>query len=121
MSEETLTLTELMLHAEQFCSRVEGISKDRNNQEWDELRMKIAQSRSLLAELQTIYDNDQLSIENALVRAHFRHLIMALMWIAFRGRHEISFKVFRMLVRIESGFTYLLIAKGKSDNDTTSI
>ncbi len=120
MSDDTLTLTELMLHAEQFCSGVEATIKDLSSEDRDELRLKIVQCRSLISELQAIFEDDRLSIKNGMVRAHFRHLIMALLWIAFRARHDITFKLFRRLVRIESGFTYLLLARNITDNDAAS-
>jgi hypothetical protein len=109
MSEDTATLAELMLHADQFCSKIEVAMKDvAPNPEQEELRTKIGQCRSQLAYLQNVFDEDKLNIENPAVRADFRHLVMALMWIAFYARTAIDFKLFRMLVMIESGFTYLL-------------
>jgi hypothetical protein len=45
------------------------------------------------------------------VRADFRQLVMALLWIAYYARGAIDFRIFRMLVRIESGFTYLLVSR----------
>ncbi len=35
---------------------------------------------------------------------------MAILWVSFRSRRTMDFKLFRMVVQIESGFTYLLIA-----------
>ncbi len=113
--EDSLTLVELMLHADQFCSEVEAAAKSITNREDQaELRLKITQCRGFLAELQTVFEEGQLNIGNQSVRGHFRHLIMALMWVAFRFRHEITLKLFRRLVRIESGFTYLLVVRGTS-------
>ena len=112
MSEDSETLAELMLHAEQFCSRVEEATKDvAPIAEHGELRIKIGQIRNQLAELQEIFDDDKLSIENPRVRADFRQLVMALLWVAFYARTAIDFRIFRMLVRIESGFTYLLVTR----------
>ena len=109
MSEGTETLAELMLHADQFCSRVEAATKDvAPSPEEKELRTKLGQCRAQLTYLQKVYDEDKLNIENPAVRADFRHLVMALMWIAFYARTAIDFKLFRMLVMIESSFTYLL-------------
>jgi hypothetical protein len=111
-SEDTLTLAELMLHAEQFCARVEGAAKDvAPSLEEKELRAKIGQCRTQLGYLQNLFNHNKLDIENAAVRADFRYLIIALLWIAFYARAVIDFKMFRMLVRIESGFTYLLIGR----------
>jgi hypothetical protein len=38
-------------------------------------------------------------------------MVMALLWVAFYARSAIDFKTFRMLVRIESIFTYLLVSR----------
>jgi hypothetical protein len=112
MNEDTETLAELMLHADQFCSKVEDATKDiAPNPEEKELRIKIGQCRTQLAYLQEVFNNGKLNIENPAVRADFRQLVMALLWIAFHARGAIDFRIFRMLVRIESGFTYLLVSR----------
>jgi len=112
VSEDSETVAELMLHAEQFCSRVEEATKDvAPIAEHDELRIKIGQIRNQLTELQEIFNDGKLSIENARVRADFRQMVMALLWVAFYARTAIDFRIFRMLVRIESGFTYLLVTR----------
>jgi hypothetical protein len=112
MNEDTETLAELMLHADQFCSKVEDATKDvAPNPEEKELRIKIGQCRTQLAYLQEVFNNGKLNIENPAVRADFRQLVMALLWIAFYARGAIDFRIFRMLVRIESGFTYLLVSR----------
>ena len=112
VSEDSETVAELMLHAEQFCSRVEEATKDvAPIAEHSELRIKIGQIRNQLAQLQEIFNDDKLSIENPRVRADFRQLVMALLWVAFYARTAIDFRIFRMLVRIESGFTYLLVTR----------
>ena len=109
MKEDAETLAELMLHADQFCSKVEATIEDvAPNPEQKELRTKLGQCRAQLAHLQNVFDEDKLDIENPAVRADFRHLIMALMWIAFYARSAIDFKTYRRLVMIESSFTYLL-------------
>lgn len=110
MSEDTETLAELMLHADQFCSKVEHATKDvAPISEEKELRVKIGQCRTQLVYLQEVFNDGKLTIENPSVRAEFRHLVIALLWIAFYSRTAINFRVFRMLVRIEAGFTYLLV------------
>ena len=43
-------------------------------------------------------------LENSEVRANFRQLVFALLWI-FYPRGAIDFGIFQILVRIESGFT----------------
>jgi hypothetical protein len=112
MKEDTETLAELMLHAERFCSRVEEATKDvAPIAEQGELRIKIGQIRNQLAYLQEFYNAGKLTIENGEVRANFRQLVMALLWIAFYARSAIDFKTFRMLVQIESFFTYLLVSR----------
>jgi hypothetical protein len=112
MSEDTETLAELMLHAEQFCSKVEDATKDvAPISEEKELRTKIGQCRNQLAYLQELFNAGKLNIENPSVRANFRQLVMALLWIAFYARSAIDFRIFRMLVRIESGFAYLLVSR----------
>ena len=112
VTEDTETLAELMLHADQFCSKVEEATKDvAPIAEHSDLRIKIGQIRNQLAQLQEIFDDGKLSIENPRVRGEFRHLVIALLWIAFYARTAIDFRIFRMLVRIESGFTYLLVSR----------
>jgi hypothetical protein len=112
MKEDTETLAELMLHAEQFCSKVEEATKDvAPITEHSELRLKIGQIRNQLASLQEFYNAGNLSIENAEVCAIFRQLITALLWTAFYARSAVYFRIFRMLVRIESIFTYLLVMR----------
>ena len=112
--EDALTLAELLFHAERFCLRVESAMADcagTSAEETEELRLKISQSRGLLSLLQTAYEEEQLTIENPSVRGNFRVLILTLLWVAFRARHAIDYRTFRMLVLIESSFTYLLIMR----------
>ena len=119
MNDDSETLAELMLHADQFCSKIEGAMKDvAPNPEQEELRTKIGQCRAQLAYLQNVFDEDKLNIENPAVRADFRHLVMALMWIAFYARTAIDFKTYRRLVMIESSFTLLLASRNcRSDSN----
>lgn len=111
MSEDSLTLVELMFHAERFCLKVESAIFDRvpSSKDDEELGLKIGQCRNLLQRLQESFENDSLTIENSTVRADFRTLIISLLWVAFWGRRAIDHKLFRMVVLIEAGFTYLLI------------
>ena len=61
-----------MLHAEQFCSKVNQATKDvAPIAEHGELRIKIGQIRNQLAQLQEIFDDNKLSIESPRVRAAF--------------------------------------------------
>jgi hypothetical protein len=112
MSEDTETLAELMLHAEQFCSKVENAVNDvAPIAEEKELRAKIGQCRTQLAYLQEVFNDGKLNIENSGVRADFRQLVMSLLWISFYARSAIDFRIFRMLVMIEASFTYLLVTR----------
>lgn len=112
MSEDTTLLAEMMLQAEVFCSQIEARAQDSpQTAEQDELRLKISQCRGALAELQSRHDVDKLMISNPWVRADFRSLVMSLLWVAFRAGPLIDSKLFRKLVQIESGFTYLLITR----------
>jgi hypothetical protein len=112
MKEDTQTLAELMLHADRFCSKVEDAIKDvAPTPEEKDLRTKIGQCRNQLAYLQEVFNDGQLNIENPRVRADFRQLVMALLWISFYARSAIDFKTFRMLIMIESSFTYLLVTR----------
>jgi hypothetical protein len=112
MSEDTDILAELMLHADQFCSKVEHAANDvAPSPQGKELRAKLGQCRTQLAYLQEVFNDGKLSIEDPSVRAEFRQLIIALLWVAFHARGALDFRIFRMLVRIESGFTYLLVRR----------
>jgi hypothetical protein len=110
--DDTSTLSELMLCADQFCSKIESVAQDlAPSREQEELRLKVAQCRMVLGQLQRFYDENKLTVENASVRADVRHLVTALLWIAFHARNQIDFRLFRKLVMIESSFTYLLISR----------
>jgi hypothetical protein len=112
MSEDTKTLPELMLSADRFCSKVEQAMKDvAPIPEEQELRTKIGQCRNQLAYLQEVFNEGKLTIENPRVRADFRELVTALLWIAFYARTAIDFKTFRMLVVIDFSFSYLLATR----------
>jgi hypothetical protein len=111
--DETPTLAELMLHSEQFCLRVEAAAADAapDAVPSDELRLKIGQCRGILALLQKRFEEDQLALQNVEVRTNFRSLVMSLLWVAFLARGCLNHRTFRMLVMIESSFTYLLIMR----------
>ena len=109
--ENTALLTELMLQAEMFCARIEeATSRLPRTNDVDELRMKISQCRGALAVLQGFFETDLLSVENTIVSGTFRQLIMSLMWVSFEASGLVDRRLFRKLVQIESGFTYLLLA-----------
>ena len=109
MSDDALTLFELMLAADRFCRHAKAIS-ERNPKEaqHEELQEKISQCRGILTELQKAYDAEQLTVGNPFVRMQFRYLVTGLFWIAFHMRSTIDRKLFRTLLTIESGFTYVL-------------
>lgn len=111
--QDPITLAELLFHAEQFCLQIESRVADSapDPAEDEELRLKIAQCRSLLSLLQNAYDEDKLRIENPSVRGNFRYLVLALLWIAFRARRTLDHRLFRRVVLIESAFTHLLIMR----------
>jgi hypothetical protein len=112
MKEDTETLAEMMLHAEQFCSKVEEATMDvAPIAERSDLRTKIGQIRNQLASLQELFNEGKLNLENPTVRADFRQLIIALLWIAFYARSAIDYRTFRRLVLIEASFTYLLMTR----------
>ncbi len=112
MDSDAETLFEMMLASDRFCSEIGSAIEDlAPSRDQEDLRLKIAQCRALLQQLRVSYDEDKLTPENAAVLGHFRQLILALIWVAYHARENITFKQFRMLVMIESGFTYLLITR----------
>ncbi len=129
MTDATRLLTELMLNAEVFCSRVEALQDiplcDRplheappQNAANGELTLKIAQCRGAVSQLQEYYEEDKLDIKHKPTLAVFRHLMMSLMWVSFYGKRSIDFRLFRKVVQIESGFTFLLLKQlsGEQEN-----
>jgi len=108
MSEDTSILTKIMLQADVFCSLVEGSLTKNNSPRNTEARLKIAQCRAAISYLQGIYEDGQLTFDHQPVGETFRHLVMSLMWVSFYGR-QVDHELFRKLVLIESGFTFLLL------------
>ncbi|HEY1583699.1 MAG TPA: hypothetical protein VGF73_11435 [Chthoniobacterales bacterium] len=112
MDEQDSLLLELMLQAEVFCSQVEAAAKKTLSiPEMCELSLKISQCRGALYHLQDKYESDQLTITDSTVCADFRQLMMAILWVNFLGSAVIDARLYRKLVQIESGFTYLLISR----------
>ena len=110
MTKATDTLCEIMLAAERFCNEVEARRNDVVvGSEEKELIGKLGLCRTQLAYLQKTFNEDELELDNPLVRPAFRHLIIALMWVAFYSRTFIDFRLFRKLVLIDSSFSYMLI------------
>ena len=121
MNEETALLSELMLQADVFCGQIEDkLRGTPKTDEQTELRLKIGQGRGALSELQEAYNQGHLRLSSARVRADFRSLIIALLWIAFRAKQLVDFRLFRKLVQIESGFTFLLTNSGRWDEEKRS-
>ncbi len=108
--QNTALLAELMLQAEVFCTRIEeATSRRAGTINRDALRLKISQCRGALAVLQTFFEKDLLSVENRIVSGTFRQLIMSLLWVSFHAGGVVDRRLFRKVVQIESGFTYLLL------------
>lgn len=121
VTEDTALLSELMLHAEMFCSRIEAAAKRLPvSGDQAELRLKIGQCRGALAVLQKRFDDDQLTVADPTVATDFRHLVMGLLWVSFQARNIVDRRLFGKLVQIESGFTYLLIASSRRADDEKS-
>jgi hypothetical protein len=119
LSERDALLVELMLQADLFCSQIEKLGKQKLPlSEMHALLLKISQCRGALTQLQAKFENDELTIDDALVCADFRTLVMSLLWVQFIARQFIDFKLFRRLVQIESGFTYLLISRKNGSGGT---
>ena len=110
MRQDTDLLAEMMLQAEVFCTRIEAAAIGRlRKADNDELRLKISQCRGALGTLQGYYEANKLTIDSPAVCANFRQLVMSLLWVTFRAGSIVDRRLFRKLVQIESGFTYLLI------------
>ena len=75
------------------------------------LRLKNRQWRGDLPELQHKYEDDKLTLANSAICAAVRSALISLLWANFLGRGSVDRKLFRKLVQIESGFTYLLITR----------
>lgn len=70
------------------------------------LRGKLGLCRAQITYLREL---DNPGINNPLARDGFRHLITAMMWVAFYARTAIDFKLYRMLLTVEATFTYVLM------------
>lgn len=112
MDEDDSLFLELMLQAETFCNQIEGTGKKNLPLgEMHLLSLKISQCRGALRELQERYENDELTIADSTACATFRNALISLLWASFLGRRFIDRKLFRKLVQVDSGFTYLLITR----------
>jgi hypothetical protein len=109
MKEDTETLAAAMVQIDRFCIKVQSLIADNPpDSEREALRLKLAQSRAMLADLQRFYNEDSLTIETTAVRSEFRFLVFSLLWVAFHARRIIDYKTFRMLVLVEAAFTSVL-------------
>ena len=115
MTDETARLSELMLQADVFCCRIEAaVKRLPKSPTYDELRLKIGQCRCVIALLQKRFDDDKLTLRDGSVAADFRQLVMSLLWVSFEARSIVDRRLFRKIVQIESGFTYLLIVNART-------
>lgn len=118
MIEETSALTEIMLQAELFCSKLEALAKKcLPLSEMHALSLKISQCRGVLSHLQELYEEEELTLENPAIRAEFHQLLMYLLWVNFLGRNCIDLDLFRKLIQMESSFTHLLIIRSEEKNE----
>jgi hypothetical protein len=110
MIEQLFTLPEMMLYADQFLNRAEVASRDKpKGPEGEELGLKVAQCRNLLALLQEAFNDGRLNITDDIVQEQFRSLILILHWVAFYARNVLDYRTYRRLVLVQAGFTRLLI------------
>ena len=115
MDADDSLLVEAMLQTEVFCNQVEAAAnRSLPLSELEELRLKISQCRGALRELQSKYDDDELTVNNTVVCADFRNLVTSLLWVNFFARHVLDRRLYRKLVQIESTFTYLLITRKRT-------
>jgi hypothetical protein len=119
MTENDKLLLELMLHSELICTRLEAAGKKALAlADMHLLSLKISQCRNAIAQLQSRYETDDLTIEDDQTCADFRTAVISLMWSSFIARHLLDRKLFRKLVQVESGFTYLLISRHRGQTTT---
>lgn len=117
MSEQLFPPTELMLYADQFCSRMQfGGKRVVLQADREELFLKIGQGRALISQLQAAFDQDNLGMESVLICEQFRCLVLTLHWVAFYGRTVIERSAFKKLILLEAGLSRLLIDQGKLDS-----
>ena len=109
MNRSAQTLTGIMLEADIFCSLVEASMPKSCTLKDEELRLKLSECREVLAYLQGLYEDGDLTIGYRSVPEAFRHLVKSLMWVAFHRRRKIDFDFFRDLIHIQENFTLLLI------------
>lgn len=120
MDDDTETLAAILIQADRFCMSVQALIEDSAPDcETEELRLKLNQSRTLLRNLQALYNDDRLSVAEPATRAGLRFLLTSLMWVAFRARRIINFKTFRMLVTVEAAFTAVLTDRWPTDSGST--
>jgi len=107
-----LTPSELLFHAEQFCLRVHEWADDLSDQqERQDILLKIGQSRSLLLQLERTFEEGKLQIGRPPAAQLLHCLIAHLQWCAFYCRKVIDRRTFRRLSMIQAGFSDLLISE----------
>ena len=110
MNDGLFTPDEIMLYADQFCSRMQAVAHRVMAQEdREELISKIGRARLILAVLQTAFDEDKLVMTNPEVREEFRGLLLELHWVAFYGRAVIDRAIFKKLIYVEAGLSRLFL------------
>ena len=89
MTEETALLAEMMLQTDLLCAQVEAAILD-----WavPEISLKISQCGGALPRLQSLYEEEKLTLADKLVCAVFRALIISLLWLGFLARDLIDFR-----------------------------
>jgi hypothetical protein len=119
MTEDDKLLVELMLHSEVICTHLEAAGKKALAlAEMHVLSLKISQCRNAIAQLQSRYETDDLTIEDDQTCADFRTAVISLLWASFIARDFVDRKLFRKLLQVESGFTYLLISRRRGQTTT---
>lgn len=103
------TLAELLFHAERFCSEIQRFSLDiADPSDQREFHVKLGQCKNLQTRLQNAFNEDKLNLSDAEVRGEFRQMVIAALWITFYTRRLIDRRLYRMVVNVEAGFTFLL-------------
>lgn len=115
MDDDAKLLTEMMLQAEVFCAQLAVKRQTMADFEASsQTALRINQCHAALSELQSIYEADELGARHPPTLAAFRRLVMSLMWAAFYAGSSVNHRLYRKLMQIESGFTFLLIKHVKS-------
>ena len=110
VGEEFLSESELLLFADQFCMAIEARSNDlRPGIEREELLLKLNQARSLLSQIQEIFNERRLELRTRRTATLFHALLCNLHWCAFYSRSVIDRPTFRRLMIVQAGFSLLVM------------